>query len=93
MNRTQLQPKGGGEEGFNLHSHDQSLQSGRASASAGRVTRCPVDLWTGPLARACRLSALRRSPVDGRMDNPGACPRAHAQAVGCPQAPPGPTTR
>src|SRR5574337_26569 len=26
------------------------------------------------------------------MDNPAGCPRAHAQAVGCPQAPQGPTT-
>jgi hypothetical protein len=33
-----------------------------------------------------------RSPVDGRMDNPAGCPRAHPQAVGCPQAPQGPTT-
>ena len=26
------------------------------------------------------------------MDNPAGCPRAHPQAVGCPQAPQGPTT-
>jgi len=51
-----------------------------------------VDLWTGPLARASRLNAQGRSPVDGRMDNPAGCPRAHPQAVGCPQAPQGPTT-
>ena len=55
-------------------------------------TASPVDLWTGPLARASRLNAQGRSPVDGRMDTPAGCPRAHPQAVGCPQAPQGPTT-
>ena len=43
-------------------------------------------------ARASRLNAQGRSPVDGRMDTPAGCPRAHPQAVGCPQAPQGPTT-
>ena len=35
----------------------------------------------------------RRSPLDGRMDNPAGCPRAHPKAVGFPQAPPGPTIK
>ena len=52
-----------------------------------------MDLWTDPLVRAPRLNAHGRSPVDDRMDNPAGCPRAHPQAVGCPQAPQGPTTR
>jgi hypothetical protein len=51
-----------------------------------------VDLWTGPLRGLPDFRALRRSPVDGRMDNPAGCPRVHPQAVGCPQAPQGSTT-
>ena len=53
-----LQPEGHGEQRFDLHSHGQSLrdQPWARRCRAHKISH-PVDLWTGPLARASRLSA------------------------------------
>ena len=52
-----LQPQGRGEQGFDLYSHDQALRKSRGRAGAGESMKRPVDLWTGQLAQASRLSA------------------------------------
>ena len=51
-----------------------------------------MDLWTGPLARATRLSAERAHLWMARWTTLWVAHAGHPQAVGCPQAPQGPTT-
>src|SRR5439155_9795274 len=63
-----------------------------ASRARQSARHAPCGFVDRPARAGFPTERRRRSPVDGRMDNPAGCPRAHPQAVGCPQAPQGPTT-